>query len=142
MNFPFPYHDPSTAELQHVSADALEWRVADACNHAIWPLIMNLLKPPKWLQEGRVDFQVVAQLCWKLSMLGLDPIDLDNTEGHAAIQAIAAAIMCDTGHPTQIWIHDEVLTMFPSPEWEKIIRAAQHLLWRQPRRYEVDRETR
>lgn len=136
-------NDPTLRQLQNATATGMQWNVADACNRAIWPYLMTLsfdskAKQPTWLEEGRVDFQLVAQLCTKLSMLGLAPADLDNPEGHAAIHAIAGAIMCASAHPTEVRIHDEVSITVPTPEWRKVTLAAQHLLWRQPRRYEVD----
>jgi hypothetical protein len=132
---------PTLEQLRSATATDIQWRIADMCNNAIWPYLLPQNMPqrmPKWLGEGRVDFQFVARLCAQLSQQGLEPADLDNPNGQAAIQAITAAIMVSDDNRFVIMIHDEILIEMPSGEWPAVILAAQHLLHRQPRRYAVD----
>ena len=131
---------PTLRELRTATATDVQWRVAAACNRAIQPYMVSMNRMPRWLGEGRVDFMLVAKLCEQLSQQRLTPADLDRPEGHAAIQAIAEAIMSTDSDPTRIVIHDEVLYEVPTSEWRTVTLAAQHLLHGQPQRYTAERE--
>lgn len=125
-----------------VTATELEWRIADMINHAVTPWLMRISRVPSWLEEGRVDFAFVDRMARHLSWQGFTPQDFTNDNGFAALKAIADAIIGSDADPTRVVIHDEIVIELPCSEWDKVARAAQHLLLKQPRRYEIARESR
>jgi len=128
--------------------DPVAWRVADACNRAVYPWMFQLnANRAEFLEEGRVDIQLVVMVVACAHHQGLAPNDFDNANGQPALRALADALAADRVLRTVV-----KTTIFHAAyggrsswsaafdgEWADVVRAAEHLWKTQPRRYEVEK---
>lgn len=118
------------------------WRVADAINFAAHWWQWHLAGEFDFLDEGRVDVQLAALIITYAHRQGLSIADLDTPTAPDALRALAEAISTD--HVLRKSLKNEMInaayggkSTLLQGEWEDVIKASDHLLKKQPRRYEV-----
>lgn len=129
-----------------IFASSQAWRVADVINYVVhrWQEQLNCNKADEWLDEGRVDIQLVVLLVAYAHRQGLSPADLDVADGYLALRALAEAVATDRTL-RNVLKHEVINASYGGKSalltgpWDEIIKAAQHLLERQPRRYAAER---